>query len=93
MTQNLDNATTAAKVRNTIASLSIAPDDSKLTSSRPQATCELDFYTSAAIAADPGANDTAGTFVVELQPPATTSGWDPNNVTSLIYDLDTSGGC
>jgi hypothetical protein len=63
-----------------------------LTSSKPQATCELDYYTSGSIGNDPGANDTAGTFVVELQSPATTA-WDPNNVTSLIYDLDTSGGC
>jgi hypothetical protein len=33
------------------------------------------------------------TVVVELEPPATVSTFDPNNVTTLIYDLDTSGGC
>ena len=34
-----------------------------------------------------------GTFLVELQNPATVPGWDPSNVASLIYDLDESGGC
>jgi hypothetical protein len=92
VTQNLDSEITAPHARSSIASLGIAPNDSMLTSSKPQATCELDYYTSASIGNDPGANDTAGTFVVELQSPATTA-WDPNNVTSLIYDLDTSGGC
>ena len=93
VTQNLDTPTTAQQARANIVALGIAPQDSKLTSSQPQATCELDYYKSAAISNDPGANDTAGTFVVELQPPATVKSWDPNNVTSLIYDLDTSGGC
>ena len=91
--QNFNAAKTAAQVKSSMISLGIAPADSVFQSAQPMATCEIYFYVSASIASDPGANDTAGTFLVELEPPADGSTWNPANVASLIYDLDESGGC
>ena len=91
--QNFDALTSAARVRASLISLGIAPADSVFKSARTMATCQILFYVSASIAADPGANDTAGTFLVELEPPPTVSGWNPAQVASLIYDLDEGGGC
>ena len=45
----------------------------------------------AAVAGDAGANDTAGTFLVELIPPG--SKWEPANVQTLYYAFDTEGDC
>jgi hypothetical protein len=91
--QNFGVAMSAAQVKASLISLAIAPADSVFKSAQTFATCEIFFYVSASIAGDPGANDTAGTFLVELQPPASVSTWNPSNVASLIYDLDESGGC
>jgi hypothetical protein len=92
--QNFSKTMSAAKVKASMIGLGIAPADSKLKLVQTIATCQLLFYMSASIASDPGANDTAGTFLVELQPPAAAGmTWTPNNVASLIYDLDEAGGC
>jgi len=91
--QNFAAAMSAAKVKASMISLGIAPADSVFQSATTLATCEIYYYVSASIGADPGANDTAGTFLVELEPPADGSIWNPANVASLIYDLDESGGC
>ena len=91
--QNFNAAMSAAKVKASMISLGIAPPDSVFQSAKTLATCEIYYYLSASIARDPGANDTAGTFLVELEPPAAVSAWDPGNVASLIYDLDEGGGC
>jgi hypothetical protein len=91
--QNLDRSISDAQVKASISSFGIAPADSKFQSAQTPGTCEIFFYTSVSIASDPGANDTAGTFLVELENPASVGGWDPTNVASLIYDLDESGGC
>jgi len=91
--QNFDTVMSAAKVKASMMSLGIAPADSVFLSATTMATCEIYYYVSASIAGDPGANDTAGSFLVELEPPAAVTGWDPANVASVIYDLDESGGC
>lgn len=91
--QNLSGVMSDAQVKASLVSLGIAPADAALQSVKTLSTCEIFFYQSASIGSDPGANDTAGTFLVELEPPATVSSWDPSNVASLIYDLDESGGC
>ena len=91
--QNFDAAKTAAQVKASMMALGIAPADSVFQSAQTLATCEIYYYGSPSIASDPGANDNAGTFVVELEPPADGSTWNPANVASLIYDLDESGGC
>jgi hypothetical protein len=89
--QNLDRAMTDARVKASLISLGIAPADSKFQSAKTPGPCRIFYYVSASIASDPGANDTAGTFGVWLQPPGST--WDPSNVQTLIYDLDEEGGC
>jgi hypothetical protein len=91
--QNLPLAITEEQAKASVPTLGIAPDDSQFQSAKELGLCELVYFMSASIANDPGANDTAGTFVVELQPPGTVSAFDPKNVTTMIYDLDTSGGC
>jgi len=91
--QNFHAAMSAAQVKAAMMSLAIAPPDSMFKSAQALARCDLYYYVSASIGADPGANDTAGTFIVELEPPADGSAWNPANVASLIYDLDESGGC
>lgn len=91
--QNLPLVITGEQAKASIPTLGIAPEDSQLQSAKTLASCELDYFMSASIASDPGANDTAGTFVVELEPPANVSAFDPKNVTILLYALDTSGGC
>ena len=93
VSQNFSKAMSAAKVKASMVSLGIAPADSVFKSVQSLASCQILHYVSASIASDPGANDTAGTFLVELEPPPTVSGWNPANVASLIYDLDESGGC
>ena len=82
-----------AQVKTSLTSLGIAPPDAQVQSEKTPGPCALLFYKSASIASDAGANDVAGTFLVELQNPASVAGWDPTNVASLIYDLDESGGC
>ena len=92
--QNFGALMTAARVKASMISLGIAPSDSVLKSTQTMATCQLLFYVSASIASDPGANDTAGTFLVELEPPVSAGmTWTPARVASLIYDLDEMGGC
>jgi hypothetical protein len=92
VTQHLNQSVTDVQVKASLISLGIAPADSQFQSARTPGACEIFYYQSASIADDPGANDTAGTFLVELQPPGS-SAWDPTNVTTLVYDLDESGGC
>src|SRR5439155_10289106 len=91
--QNLDGSMSEAQVKTSLTSLGIAPTDAQFQSEKTPGARAILFYKSASIANDPGANDTAGTFLVELMNPATVPGWDPSNVASLIYDLDESGGC
>jgi len=91
--QHLDGSMSDSQVQASIISLGIAPSDAQFQSERPPGTCEILYYSSASIAADPGANDTAGTFLVELTSPVSVGHWDPSNVGDLIYDLDESGGC
>jgi hypothetical protein len=91
VTQNLDQAMTDAQVKASLISMGIAPADAVFVKARTPGPCQILYYTSASIASDPGANDTAGTFGVWLQPPG--SNWDPTNVQSLIYALDTEGDC
>jgi hypothetical protein len=91
VTQELAEPMSDAKVKASVLSLGIAPADSQFQSIQTLKPCELFFYKSASLAAAPGTNDTVGTFVVDLIPPGTD--WDPANVQTLIYDLDTSGGC
>jgi hypothetical protein len=91
--ENLPLAITEEQAKASVATLGIAPEDSQFQSAKTLASCELDYFMSASIASDAGANDTAGTFVVELEPPASVSAFDPKNVTTLLYALDTSGGC
>jgi len=91
--QNLSRPMSEAQVKTSITSLAIAPADAQFQSEKTPGACAILFYKSASIASDPGANDTAGTFLVELQNPASVAGWDPSHVVSLIYDLDESGGC
>ncbi len=91
--QHLSEPISDTDVKASIISLGIAPSDAQFQSARPPGTCEILDYSSASIAADPGANDTAGTFLVELTSPVSVGHWDPSNVGDLIYDLDESGGC
>jgi len=91
--QHLDRPMTDSEIKASIISLGIAPSDAQFQSARPPGTCEILYYSSASIAVDPGANDTAGTFLVELTSPVSVGHWDPSNVGDLIYDLDESGGC
>ena len=91
VTQSLSTAMSDAKVKASVLSFGIAPADSQFQKKQTLKPCELYFYKSASLAAAPGTNDTAGTFVVDLIPLGTN--WDPGNVQTLIYDLDTSGGC
>jgi hypothetical protein len=94
VTQHLNQVMTDSQVKASFISLGIAPADSQFQSAKTVgATCEIFYYQSSAIAGDPGASDSAGTFLVELQPPGS-SAWDPTNVTTLVYDLDESlAGC
>jgi hypothetical protein len=92
VTQHLNQSVTDVEVKASLVSLGIAPADSQFQSAKTPGACEIFYYQSAAIASDSGANDSAGTFLVELQPPGS-SAWDPTNVTTLVYDLDESGGC
>jgi len=91
LTQNLAQPMSDTKVKASVLSLGIAPADSQFQSMQTLKPCELFFYKSASLVAAPGTNDPAGTFEVDLIPPGTD--WDPGNVQTLIYDLDTSGGC
>jgi hypothetical protein len=92
VTQNFNQSMTDSQVKASLISPGIAPADSQFQSAKTLGACEIFYYQSALISSDPGANDTAGTFLVELQPPGS-SAWDPTNVTTLVYDLDESGGC
>lgn len=83
----------ASGIKVSLTSLGIAPADAQFQSEKTPGVCAILFYKSASIASDPGANDTAGTFIVDLENPVSVPGWDPTNVTGLIYDLDESGGC
>ena len=49
------------------------------------------MYKSARLAAEPNIQDPDGKFLVELQ--ASIQAPDLKHVDSLIYDLDTTGGC
>lgn len=91
--QNVDQSMTDAQEKASLTSLGIAPGDSEFQSAKSPGSCEILYYTSATIASDPGANDTAGTFLVELGSPTSVGHWDPTNVANVIYDLDESGGC
>ncbi len=91
VTQNLAQPMSDAQVKASVLSLGIAPSDSQFQSKQTLKPCELFLYKSASLGAAPGTNDTDGTFVVDLIPPGTD--WDPTNVQTLIYDLDTSSGC
>ena len=91
VTQELAEPMSDAKVKASVMALGVVPADSQFQSKKTLKPCELFFYKSASLAAAPGTNDTAGTFVVDLIPPGTD--WNPNNVQSLIYDLDTSPAC
>jgi len=91
VTQELAEPMSDAKVKASVTALGVVPADSQFQSKKTLKPCELFFFKSASLAAAPGTNDTAGTFVVDLIPPGTD--WNPNNVQSLIYDLDTSPAC
>ena len=91
--QNLAQSMSDTQVKTGLASLGIAPRDSQFQSAQTPGACEIFFYKSDLIARDPGANDMAGTFLVELGSPVNVGGWDATNVADLIYDLDESGGC
>lgn len=82
-----------SEIKASLISLGIAPGDARFQSGKSPGACEIFYYRSDSIANDPGANDTAGTFLVELGSPTSVGHWDPSNVNSLIYDLDESGGC
>ncbi len=92
VTQNFNQSMTDSQVTASLISLGIVPADSQFQSAQTRGACEIFYYQAASIGSDPGANDTAGTFLVELQPPGS-SAWDPANVTTLVYDVDESGGC
>jgi hypothetical protein len=92
VTQNLNESISDSQAKASLISMGIAPADSQFQSAKTLGPCEIFYFQAASIGSDPGANDTAGTFLVELQPPGA-SAWDPNNVTTLVYDLDESGGC
>lgn len=68
------------------------PADATLVSDTTPTPCEILIYHSASVAAVADASDPAGTFVVELETSIQAPG-DLNKVDSLIYDLDTTGGC
>jgi hypothetical protein len=91
--QNLPLAITEEQAKASVPTLGIAPEDSQFQYAKTLTSCELEYFVSGSIASDPGANDTAGTFVVELEPPPTVSAFAPKNVTILLYAVDTSGGC
>jgi hypothetical protein len=91
VTQNLDRPMTDAQVKASLISMGIAPPDAVFVKARTPGPCKILYYTSAAIAGDAGANDTAGTFLVELIPPG--SKWEPANVQTLYYALDTEDDC
>jgi hypothetical protein len=90
--QRLNQPVTDSQAKASLISLGIAPADSQFQSAQTPGACEIFYYQSASIASDAGANDTAGTFRVELVPPGS-SAWDPTNVTALFYDLDVTRGC
>jgi hypothetical protein len=87
--QALAKAAPAAAVKKAIKGYGILPPDSKLVTDTTPQPCEILIYRSPALAATPAAQDPAGTFVVEL---ASTAG-DLKQTDSIIYDLDTTGGC
>jgi hypothetical protein len=89
--QSLHKAMSDAQIKASLISMGIAPADAVFVKARTPVPCKILYYTSASIASDAGANDTAGTFGVWLQPP--TSKWEPANVQTLIYALDTAGDC
>lgn len=89
--QNLTTAMSDAEVKRSVIALGIVPADSQFQSKKTLKPCELFFYKSASLGDAPGTNDTTGTFVVDLIPPGTD--WNPNNVQTLIYDLDTTPEC
>lgn len=90
--QRLNQPMTETQAKASLVALGIAPADSQFQSAQTLGACEIFYYQSASIASDSGANDTAGTFRVELIPPGS-SAWDPTNVTAVYYDLDVTRGC
>ena len=67
--QNLDQSMSDAQVKASLTKLGIAPADSQFQSAKTSRACEIFYYKSASIAGDPGANDTAGTFLIVLGSP------------------------
>lgn len=90
--QNLAVEAPAVAVKADLAGYGIMPPDATLVSDSTPTPCEILMYHSAAIAAVDDASDPAGTFLVELIPGSDAPG-DLSRVGSLIYDLDTTGGC
>ena len=90
--QRLNQPVTDSKAKASLIALGIAPADAQFQSAETPGACEILYYQSASLASDSGANDTAGTFRVELVPPGS-SAWDPTNVTTLFYDLDVTRAC
>ncbi|MDQ6877351.1 MAG: hypothetical protein M3082_06570 [Candidatus Dormibacteraeota bacterium] len=89
--QYLAKAASAAVVKKALKGYGILPADAKLLSDETPLPCEFLIYKSASLAVEANIQHPDGTFLVELQASIQTP--DLKHVDSLIYDLDTTGGC
>jgi len=89
--QYLAKVASASAVKKALNGYGILPADAKLVSDTTPMPCEILMFKSASLAASANIQDPDGTFLVELQGSVEIP--DLKHVDSLIYDLDTTGGC